>query len=286
MQQYINHNGVFVLSDQPLFTIKNRAFCYGDALFETIRYAYGKPQFLKEHLQRLRVSMDVFKMQYEITWDEFFFENLIIELGKKNHVTQDAKIRLTVYRNEGGLYAPENNTTSFVVESMPLEEVGYVLNFKGLTVDIFTEIKKLPSPLSAIKSANSAIYVLAGIFKVKQQLDECILVNDKGNITEAISSNIFAVKNGVLYTSPISEGCVNGVMRNKIIEIAQNNRMAVYELAMTQSVLLGADELFLTNAVTGIRWIVAYKQKRYFNDTSKKLIEKLNEIAANIDVSC
>src|SRR5690606_10046155 len=105
---------------------------------------------------------------------------------------------------------------------------------------------------------------MAGIYQKAHSLDECILTNDKSNITEAISSNIFAVKNGVLYTSPITDGCVDGVMRKKIIEIAQANRIAVYEMSLTQSVLLGADELFLTNAINGIRWVVAYKQKRYF----------------------
>ena len=119
---------------------------------------------------------------------------------------------------------------------------------------------------------------MAGIYKNANKLDDCILINENGNIIEAISSNIFAVKNGVLYTSPISDGCVEGIMRKKIIEVAEANRIAVYELSVMQSVLLGADELFLTNAITGIKWVVDYKQKRYFNNTSKKLIDKLNEL--------
>jgi len=96
-------------------------------------------------------------------------------------------------------------------------------------------------------------------------------------IVEAISSNIFAVKNGVLYTPPIADGCVEGVMRKRIIEIAQTNKIAVYENSIMQNVLLGSDELFLTNSINGIKWVVAYKQKRYFNTTSKKIIELLNK---------
>ena len=122
---------------------------------------------------------------------------------------------------------------------------------------------------------------MAGIFKNQKQLDDCILLNDQSHIIESINSNIFAVKNGVLYTPPIIDGCVDGVMRKKIIEIAQANRIAVYEISVMQNVLLGADELFLTNAIHGIRWVVAYKQKRYFNNTSKRLIEKLNELVAH-----
>jgi branched-subunit amino acid aminotransferase/4-amino-4-deoxychorismate lyase len=270
MQQFINHNGSYIIAEQPLFTSQNRAFAYGDALFETIRFTCSKPQFLKEHLHRLHNGMNIFKMPVDSLFDETFLENTIIELAQKNGITTDGRIKLTYYRNEGGLYTPENNTVSYLIEATAIEEKGYNLNAKGYTVDVYTELKKSPGPLSSIKSANSAVYVLAGIYKNKMGLDECILTNDKGNITEAITSNVFAVKNGVLYTSPIAEGCVDGVMRKKIIEIAQSNRMAVYELSVTQSVLLGADELFLTNAINGIRWIVAYKQKRYFNDTSNR----------------
>ena len=280
MQQFINHNGDFVPADLPMVKANNRSFCYGDGLFETIRIANYKPQFLKEHLQRLYTGMRVLKMIPNPEFTETFFEHAILELAQKNGITSDGRARLAVYRNEGGYYAPSDNHVSFLLEVTPIAEKGYTLNLKGYTVDLYTEVKKSLGVLSSIKSANSIMYVLAGIYKNSHSLDDCILVNDKGSITEAISSNIFAVKNGVLYTSPVADGCVDGVMRKKIIEIALANRIAVYELSVMQSVLLGADELFLTNAIAGIRWVVAYKQKRYFNTTSKKLTEKLNELIA------
>ena len=278
MQQFINHNGNFVPADQPVVKSNNRAFCYGDALFETIRIANYKTQFLKEHIERLFTGMRVLKMDTHPDFSELFFEHAILELAEKNGITSDGRVRLTVFRNEGGFYAPNDNNVSFLLEITPLTETGYTLNSRGTTVDLYTEVKKSQGALSSIKSANSMIYVLAGIYKNTHALDDCILVNDKGSITEAISSNIFAVKNGVLYTSPVADGCVDGVMRKKIIEIATANRIAVYELSIMQSVLLGADELFMTNAISGIRWAVAYKQKRYFNNTSKKLTDKLNEL--------
>lgn len=280
MQNYINHNGNFILSDAPIVSANNRSFRYGDALFETIRLANYNPQFLNDHLQRLIAGMDVLKMEKNPNLNSIFLEHAILELAQKNNVTSDGRVRLTVYRNEGGLYAPSDNKVSFVIEVYPLEEKGYVLNQKGYTVDLYTEFKKAQNALSSIKSANSAIYVMAGIHKINNKLDECLLLNDKHHIIEGISSNIFAVKNGVLYTPPVGDGCVNGVMRKKIIEIAQANKIAVYEISVMQNVLLGADELFLTNTINGIRWVVAYKQKRYFNDTSQKLTQKLNELIA------
>lgn len=281
MENYINHNGNFILSDAPIVSANNRSFRYGDALFETIRLTNYNPQFLKEHLQRLTAGMEVLKMERNPNLNSTFLEHAILELAQKNNVTSDGRVRLTVYRNEGGLYAPSDNKVSFVIEVYTIEEKGYILNQKGYTVDLYTEFKKAQNALSSIKSANSAIYVMAGIHKIQNKLDECLLLNDKHHIIEGISSNIFAVKNGVLYTPPVGDGCVNGVMRKKIIEIAQANKIAVYEISVMQNVLLGADELFLTNTINGIRWVVAYKQKRYFNDTSQKLTQKLNELIAN-----
>ena len=278
MQIYLSHNGNFILADMPVVTANNRSFRYGDALFETIRITNYNPQFLKEHLMRLHAGMDILKMEMNPLLNSTYLEHAILELAQKNNITSDGRARLTVYRNEGGFYAPSDNKVSFLIEVDSLDEIGYTLNSKGYTVDLFTEFKKAQNNLSSIKYANSAIYVMAGIHKVQQQLDECLLLNDKHHIIEGISSNIFAVKNGVLYTPPVADGCVNGVMRKKIIEIAQANKIAVYEISVMQNVLLGADELFLTNTIKGIRWVVAYKQKRYFNDTSKKLTEKLNEL--------
>lgn len=278
MAQFIHHNGVISAASSSAVTITNRSFRYGDGLFESIRIASNRPQFLKEHLKRLHAGMQVLKMNMHPLLNEAFLEASIIELSLKNNIGPGGRVRLTVYRNEGGLYTPDTNEVSYFIETEPLEDINYVLNSKGFTIDLYSEFKKQLHVLSNIKSANSILYVMASINRKQLGLDECLILNDKYCIIEGISSNIFAVKNGVLYTPPVADGCVDGVMRRKIIEIAQANRIAVYEISIMQNVLLGADELFLTNAVHGIRWIVAYKQKRYFNNTSKKLIEKLNEL--------
>ncbi len=278
MEQYINHNGVISASLPSAVSLSNRSFRYGDGLFESVRIANHRPQFLKEHLQRLHAGMKVLKMQPNPLLNQQFLEASITELAQKNNLGAGGRVRLTIYRNDGGLYTPDNNEVSYFIETDKLDETNYVLNPKGLTIDLYSEFKKQQHVLSNIKSANSLLYVMASINKKQLGLDECLLLNDKHYIIEGISSNIFAVKNGVLYTPPVADGCVDGVMRKKIIEIAQANRIAVYEISIMQNVLLGADELFLTNAINGIRWIVAYKQKRYFNNTSKKLIDKLNEL--------
>lgn len=280
MAHFINHNGIVFLSESFSITTKNRSFRYGDGLFESIRITNYQPHFLKEHFERLQTSMRILKMNAHPSLNETFIESAILELAEKNDIGADGRVRVTVYRNDGGLYAPDTNEVSFLIEVESFDERNYMLNLKGYTIDLYAEFKKQQNQLSNIKSANSVLYVMASIYRKTNGLDECLLLNDKHYIIEGINSNIFAVKNGVLYTPPVSDGCVDGIMRRKIIEIAQDNRIAVHEISIMQNVLLGADELFLTNSITGIRWIVAYKQKRYFNSTSKKLIEKLNELVS------
>jgi branched-subunit amino acid aminotransferase/4-amino-4-deoxychorismate lyase len=278
MQQYINHNGRYFDINEPTIKADNRAFCYGDGIFETIRIANKKPQFLKEHVVRLLNGMKVLKLEPDDRFSEAYFEQLIIELAAKNGIENDGRVRLTVYRNTGGLYTPEVNGASFLMTIKPIAERGYVLNEKGYIVDLFSEIYKPKNVLSAVKSTSSALYVMASLYKKEKGLDDCLLVNDKGQVLESISSNLFAVKNGVLYTSPLEEGCLNGIMRQTIIDVAKANRIGIHEVPIMQNVLLSADELFLTNAINGIRWIAGYKQKRYFNNTAKTLIDRLNEL--------
>jgi branched-chain amino acid aminotransferase len=144
-------------------------------------------------------------------------------------------------------------------------------------VELYQDIRKPINKLSTLKTANSELYVLASLHAKAMNVDDAILINQNGNVIEATGSNLFAVKNGVLYTSPVSEGCVSGVMRSVIMEVAQANRIAVYEVPLPMSILLNSDEIFLTNAVKGITWVAAYRQKRYFSQTARKLNELLNK---------
>jgi branched-subunit amino acid aminotransferase/4-amino-4-deoxychorismate lyase len=273
---FINLNGTLHQEFEPVILSNNRAFRYGDGLFETIRIVGGKIRFLDKHLARLLSSMDLLKMQVPDFFNASFFEEKIGELLVKNKITEGGRVRLTIFRNEGALYEPETNKVSYLLEAAPFDHNLYTLNEEGLVVDLYNEFKKPLNRMSCIKSNNSLVYVMAGIFKNENKLDDCILLNERFNITEAISSNLFAVKNGVLYTAPIAEGCLDGVMRSEIIHIAKENRIAVYEVTMAMNVMLNSDEIFLTNAIRGLRWVGTYRAKRYSNKMAEKLVSLLN----------
>ena len=272
--KYCILNGHLISIYEPTVSFANRAFRYGDALFETIRVCNNKLMFVKDHLTRLKLGMTVLRMNLPA---EFTSENLsefILQLLKHNTHAPNARVRLTVFRNGGGLYTPETNDISFLIESTELEG-PYDLNQKGFWVDIYADIKKSINKLSNIKSANSLIYVLAGVAKQSMKLDDCFLVNENGTICESISSNIFVVKNGTLFTSPLTEGCVAGIMRKQIMHLATENKILTFESPLTMYTLLNGDEVFLTNSINGVQWVGQYKDRFYTNKMAQFFHEKL-----------
>jgi branched-chain amino acid aminotransferase len=275
------YNGHIISLYEPSLPFSNRAFRYGDSLFESIRVCNGKIMFLKDHLTRLKLGMTVLRMNVPA---EFNYENVdgaIKLLLVKNRIGRNARIRLTVFRNEGGFYAPETNDISFLIEAENIDAEGYVLNQKGLWVDIYADIKKQINKLSNIKSGNALHFVMAGLAKTSMKLDECLLVNENGNIIEAISSNLFIVKNGCMYTAPLNEGCVDGIMRKQILKLAAVNKVLTFEMPLTINSLMNGDELFLTSSIRGIRWVGQYKTKFYTNKMSVFFTEKLNELTTS-----
>ncbi len=272
-------NGHLISIYEPSVTFANRAFRYGDSLFESIRLNNNKIMFLRDHINRLKLGMTVLRMNVPAEFNTENIYELIIQLLKHNTHAPNARIRLTVFRNEGGYYTPETNDISFLIESEEIHGT-YTLNHKGLWVDIYADIKKPLNKLSNLKTGNALLYVMAGISKQSMKLDECFLVNETGTVCESISSNIFAVKNGTIYTAPLTEGCVAGIMRKQIMHIAHENKILSFESALTTYTLLNADEIFLTNSINGVQWIGQFKDKFFTNKTAQYFIDKLNNLSA------
>ncbi len=270
-------NGHLISVYEPSVAFTNRAFRYGDALFESIRFCNNKLMFLRDHIERLKIGMTVLRMNLPAEFNHENISELIIQLLKHNSHAPNARIRLTVFRNEGGYYVPETNDISFLIESEELPGM-YELNQKGLWVDIYGDIKKPINKLSNIKSANALIFVMAGLAKQSMKLDDCFLINDAGNIVESISANVFAVKNGTLYTPPLVEGCVDGIMRKQIMSLATQNKILTFESQLTNYTMMNADEVFLSSSIKGIVWVGQFKQKYYVNKMAQFFTDKLNQL--------
>ncbi|WP_421918262.1 aminotransferase class IV [Marinifilum sp.] len=276
-KKYVNLNGVLFPKNSAVFGAENRAFRYGDSLFETIHSNGTEIQFFDQHLDRLIKGMKTIGMIIPERFRNKLKVN-ITYLINKNKAFAGTRIRLSVFRNDGGLYTPSDNNISYLIETSGLENDRYVLNKKGLKIDIYPECKKSSGIISQFKTGNSLLFIMAGNYKNKRLLDDCLILNERGNPIESISSNLFIVKNGVLMTPSIASGAVSGIMREQIIETALNLNLTVYDdCIITANDLLEADEIFLSNTINGIRWVVAYKERRYFNTTAKLLLEELNQ---------
>jgi branched-subunit amino acid aminotransferase/4-amino-4-deoxychorismate lyase len=279
-EKYICLNGPFVKADKPLLDIANRSFLYGDGLFETIHANGTEPQFIGMHLKRMLESMKILKMVMPDFYTAEYFTRHIKGVLARNKLFQGARVRITIFRNGRGLYTPEMNEVSYIIECKSLDHDIYHLNHQGYKIDIFSDILKPINPLSSIKTTSALLFVLAGIFKSANKLDDCLLVNQKARICESLSSNIFLVKGKKFYTPSLKEGCLPGIMRQVIINIIKKEGYYLNEdCSLTVEDLLNSDELFLTNSISGIRWVVAFRQKRYYNKSSLFLMNKLNEEA-------
>ena len=271
-------NGELRPEDGPAIPVDNRAFHYGDGLFESIRVIHGRPVFLDAHWTRLVESMKALRIDTPEKLDLVRLSAFIIDLAQRNGISS-GRCRLTVYRDSEGHHRPAGNKGAFTIELKPLSDPTYTLNERGLNVDIYAEMRKPVNAMAVHKTLNCLPYVMAALWSKERGLDDCLLQNDRGNIIENSSGNLFIVSNGVLYTPSLSDGCIGGVMRMQLINLALAGGIKVYECSLNPQNLLAADELLFTNAVRGIQWVATYRTKRYTHRMSQTLIELLRAAA-------
>jgi len=273
----INFNGSIVSQNSNILT-HNRAFLYGDAVFETVKIVNSKVLFLEEHYFRLMSSMRIVRMEIPMNFTMEYFEEQILGLAKTKKNENSSRARITVYRNDGGYYLPQSNTVSFLINVQSLDSIPYLLNTKSYIVDLYTDFYVSKQLLSSIKSTNKIINITASIYAKENGLDNCLLLNDNKNVIEAMQGNLFMLKGNVLITPPVSEGCLNGVMRKKIIELANKfENIEVLEEAISPFELQKADELFITNVIKGIQPISKYRKKEFASNFAELLLQRLNE---------
>ncbi len=277
MTKYININGKIVPESENGLTHNNRAYLYGDGCFETIKVVKGKPINIENHIARILSGAEILQLRIPSYFSAHYFNIQISELIHHTEHKLGGRVRLSFDRSPGGTYMPTTNEVSYTIEFTPDDSDGFSLNDRGLEVDIYNDIKKPINKLSTIKTKNGLIYVMASIYAQAKQLDDMLIQNEKRSIIESSSSNIFVVSNSVLYTPSIDEGVLAGTMRMTIINLALKAGIKVYECAIMPQHLLAADELLLTNAIAGVKWIGGFRTKRYRNDMAKRLTQLLNE---------
>lgn len=272
----INFNGV-ISSSETNFLANNRGFLYGDAVFETFKIRNSKILFLEDHYFRLMASMRIVRMEIPMNFTMEYIEEQILTLARAKNIENSARARITVYRNDGGYYLPQSNTVSFLIAVEGLENSLYSIVSQEYVVDLYTDFYVAKQLLSSIKNTNKLLNTTASIYASENGLDNCLLLNDSKNVIEAIQGNLFMLKGNRLITPPVSEGCLNGVMRKQILKLAKTiENLEVVEEVISPFDLQKADELFITNVIKGIQPITKYRKKEYKVDFAAILLVKLN----------
>ncbi len=270
----INFNGEIISRNNLIFNKDNRAFKYGDGVFETLKIQNHKIVFFEDHYFRLMASMRMLRMDIPDEFTLEFLENEILKTTKSNNLDKKSRVRITVFRKDGGYYDPISNKIDFVIEVNEL-----IVKIKqSYSVELFKDFYVYSGLLSTIKTTNRMLNVLASIFASENDYDTCILVNENKQLVEVTHGNIFLVFGKTIITPPLIEGCIKGIIRKKIIEILKKtSEFKIEECAISPFELQKADEFFITNSIINIQSVTKYRKKNYRTKIGNQILELLIE---------
>jgi branched-chain amino acid aminotransferase len=266
-----------IFSSETLLSNANRGFLYGDAVFETMKIVNSKILFFEDHYFRLMASMRIVRMEIPTSFTMEYIEEQIISLAKATNFQDSARIRFTVFRKDGGFYLPETREISFLIQVKALPEKFYTFNELPYEVDLYKDFFVAKQLLSTLKTTNKMLHITGSIFAKENDLQNCLLLNNDKNIVEALNGNLFMKTGNKLVTPPLSEGCLNGIMRKQVVRLAARiENLEVSEAQISPFDLQKADELFVTNSILGIQPITKYRKKLYDAVVSKQIYRLLN----------
>jgi branched-chain amino acid aminotransferase len=264
----LNFNGKQITQSEFSIASNNRAFKYGDAIFETLHIQNNTIVFWEDHYFRLMASMRMLRMEIPMKFTLEFLEQEILKTVHTSTSISNKRVRISVFRKDGGLYTPITNEVDFLIEVSD----NLYQKKKEYRVDLFKDFYNHSGLLSTIKTTNRILNVLASIFMDENDLDNCILINERKGVVEATNANIFIVKGKEIRTPALEEGCIKGIVRKKIIELLNKNKeYSIVETVISPFEIQKADEVFLTNSIIGIQPVTNYRKKEYKTDIGEKL---------------
>ena len=268
----INFNGELLFEENVKLSSENRGFKYGDAVFETIKVSHKRVVFWEDHYFRLMASMRMLRMKIPMQFTLEFLEKEILKAVAVQEEASSFRVRLNVYRKDGGLYTPKTNEIDYLIDV----KVNTYQTKNTYTVDVFKDFYNYSGLLSTIKTNNRMVNTLASIYAQENDLDNCVLINEKKGVVEVTNANIFVLKGNIVKTPALTEGCIKGIVRNKVIEIIlKNKEYTLEETTISPFEIQKADEVFITNAIIGVQPITNYKKKNFTIDFANKISKSL-----------
>ena len=272
----VNFNGN-IQENSSILIENNRGFLFGDSVFETIKVLDNKVLFLEDHYFRLMASMRICRMEIPMNFTMEYFESQILNLITIFSDSNSYRVRFSVYRDSEGFYLPKSRNVQFVVTASPLNSALYSFGNELYEVELYKDFYVSKQLLSTLKTNNKMLQITGSIFAEENDYDNCLVLNDEKNVVEALQSNIFMKMGNIVITPPISDGCLNGIMRKQILEILKKiEGIEVKETSISPFDLQKADELFLTNVISGIQPVTKYRKKEYTTEFASEVLNRLN----------
>jgi branched-chain amino acid aminotransferase len=217
-------------------------------------------------------SMRMIRMRIPIEFTLEFLEEEILKTVATHESNTHLRVRLSVFRKDGGFYTPKTNHIDYLIT---VDTIKYQSK-ESYRIDLYKDFYVNSGYLSTLKSTNKLINTLASIYAEENDFDNCILLNERKGVVEVTNSNIFLIKGSTVKTPPLSEGCLKGIIRGKIIEMLEKKEgIEIEESAITPFEIQKADEIFITNSIAGIQPVTQYRKKEFKTDFAKKLQSSL-----------
>ncbi len=249
---------------QDIIKLPNRAMSFGDGLFETMLWDGQSIRFFARHLKRLMAGMEVLGLDVSMINSAKLNELLILKFPKERK-----RIRWTVYRAGGGKYTPEVTGVIQLLQVTPATLVPPIRK----QADVSKDVRLFSTSWSKFKTLNSIPYILANKERSERGLDELILLDHRGFISEGSISNIFWVKSGTFYTPSISCGCIEGVSRQELLETLEKSKFPFEVGEFNLSALDDAEQVFFTNS-SGVSYLGNFQNRR-FATTPIRILEQI-----------
>ena len=272
----INYNGN--LNNKSSIDLINRAFLFGDSVFETIKIVNNKICFWEDHYLRLMSSLRIIRIEIPILYTPEYFEDQILKTISRVNKNFSGRVRLSIFRSGEGLYTPKSMEPIFIIHCFQQDKLFFEIESSSYKVDLFKDYYVNDNLLSNLKTNNKIINVLAGIYSKENEIDNCIILNSKKNVVEFLNGNLFLIKDNTIKTPPLSSGCLRGVMRKKIIDyIKFFDKLSLKEIDISPFELLSADEIWVTNSIKGIIPVTDYRKKSLSNTIAAEFVNFLNK---------
>lgn len=269
---YFIQDGHLRETGELVFSPDSPGLWYGDGLMETMLVTSGMIRLWDLHCERLLGGMALLGYRHEPAMAEQL-RGQVLELCEAQRCLAAARVRLNVFRAESALFDAIPSGVSWLIRARAAEPSSLQFQGAGIRTGVYTGVTHSCHAISHLKTQSYLPSVMAARYAAYRGWDDALVLNDAGRISESAIANVFIVKDGVIRTPPLSEGCVAGVMRRHLLETLPAAGYPVREQPLTPGDLETAEEIFLTNAIRRVRPVAELEGRGYSMATARKIFE-------------